>query len=287
MDTPFRLSGHKAVLHSLAGIAGFVLLQIGAGSLIFRLIPAMAAAQLINGLVSIALLLAFLFVYCTRVLRITLADCRVKKPRHLCIWLVIAVALPVLVSAFFLLFVPGIFAYENPDTKAMAGIFSRAVFGVCLAAGISEELIFRGYVMRILEARWGKAPAILVPSVIFGLLHIANMKAPNLMDILVLLIAGTSAGVMFSLIAYQSDSIWPGSIVHGVWNFIIIGNILDIGVEHGGTSLWTYTLESDSTLVTGGTFGIESSLPAILGYLCVIGLAIFLQNRKPKVSAPG
>lgn len=50
---------------------------------------------------------------------------------------------------------------------------------------------------------WGKVAAAVVPSVIFGLLHIINVDV-NLRDIILLLIAGTSVGIMFSLIVYQS-----------------------------------------------------------------------------------
>jgi hypothetical protein len=107
------------------------------------------------------------------------------------------------------------------------------------------------------------------------------MENPNTIDVLALLIAGTSVGVMFSMIVYQSGSIWSSAAVHGIWNLIIIGGILGIGTEPGHP-IFSYTLNSDSTLLTGGKFGIESSLPAITGYLLIIILAWFLQRKSLK-----
>ncbi|MDR1971780.1 MAG: CPBP family intramembrane metalloprotease [Treponema sp.] len=259
----------------------------GAASAIALLIPVEAAARLLSAIIGIGGSFAFIFFYCTRVLHITLADCRVKKPRHIGLWLVIAAALPVSVSAFFLLFVPGSFAYKNPPTGAVVTILSQAVFGICLAAGMCEELVFRGYIMHILEIKWGKVTAILAPSVVFGLLHITAMQSPNLTDILMLLIAGTSVGLMFSLIAYRCNSIWPGALVHGLWNLVIIGHIVDIGAEHFGAAIFSYTLEPGSTLITGGAFGIEASLPAVIAYWCVIALTVFSEKGEVVSSEKG
>ncbi len=39
-----------------------------------------------------------------------------------------------------------------------------------------------------------------------------------------------SVGIIFSLIVYESGSIWSSAIVHGIWNVIIIGEILNINI---------------------------------------------------------
>ena len=45
------------------------------------------------------------------------------------------------------------------------------VFYYGLAAGIVEEVIFRGVILGCLERRWNREIAVLVPSVLFGLVH--------------------------------------------------------------------------------------------------------------------
>ncbi|MCC8123370.1 MAG: CPBP family intramembrane metalloprotease [Oscillospiraceae bacterium] len=249
-------------------------------SLVFVVLSQGYIAEILYAVFRIVLLYVLLSWYCKKILHITLGDCRVSKPNTLWVWVLCAIALPLCVSGFFILFTQGTFQVSSMETGQVLGQLVTAIFGVCLAAGITEELVFRGVIMRILEARWGKLVAIVAPSMVFGLLHIGNMQTPNIADILILLLAGTSVGVMFSVITYQSNSIWPSTIVHGIWNLIIIGGILNIGVTHEGVNLFTYTLRSESVWLTGGSFGIEASVPAIVGYWLVIFLACSMNKRK-------
>ena len=229
----------------------------------------------------ITVLLLLVWLYITKMLKMPLRDFRICKPKNIVIWALCALALPVLVSAFFILFTEGIFTASEFDTTKNLRIILRAIFSSCLVAGITEELVFRGLIMRLLEKRWNKAVAAVVPSVCFGILHILNMESPNIVDIIVLVIAGTAVGIMFSLIAMESGSIWASAIVHGLWNLVIIGGILEISAEPL-SSIFTYTLTSRSTLLTGGAFGIESSLPSIVGYGIVICVALARLKRLSK-----
>ena len=230
---------------------------------------------IIRPLLETVVLSLLVWLYVNKVLKKPLRDFRICKPRNIVIWTLCGLALPVAVSAFFILFTQGTFTASGFDTAQNIRIILRAVFSSCLVAGITEELIFRGLIMRLLENRWNKAVAVVVPSVCFGLLHILNIEAPNVSDIIILVIAGTAVGIMFSLIAIESGSIWASAFVHGVWNLVIIGGILEIGAEPS-SSIFTYTLASRSALLTGGAFGIESSLPSIVGYFVVICLALIL-----------
>jgi len=128
----------------------------------------------------------------------------------------------------------------------------------------------------------GKTVAILVPSVIFGLLH-AIGKDLYLIDLLMLLVGGTLVGIMFSLIVYESGSIWNSVFVHGLWNFIVGGGVLHIGTTHSDSSVFSYKLINDSPLLTGENLGIDISVIAILGYLVVIvSILLLLNKRKTK-----
>lgn len=233
----------------------------------------------IRPLLTIIVTLIIAIFYIRKILKMPLHNFRICKPKNIIPWVLCAVALPLGVSCFFILFTPGVFALSELNNEETIRIILNAVFGTCLAAGITEELIFRGLIMHVLELRWGKAIAVFAPSVLFGLLHIFNMEAPNVIDILMLVIAGTGVGIMFSLIAIQSSSIWANAIVHGIWNLIIIGSILEISVGPY-SSIFTYTLKSKSTLITGGAFGIESSLPAVIGYGIVIFIILVLNRKK-------
>ena len=87
-------------------------------------------------------------------------------------------------------------------------------------------------------------------------------------------------GVMFSLIALEGRSVWNSAIVHGVWNMIIIGGGLTIGTEINEYSVCSYVLETRAFLLTGGEFGIESSVVAIIGYIAVSLAAAWMIRRE-------
>ena len=235
-----------------------------------------AVMIIIRAVLSIVSVYLLVHLYIVRGFKLSLEEFRIFKAKNLGVWTLVAIALPLAVSCFFIFFIPGTFAVSGLSKTDTIRSAVYAFFNYCLVAGITEELIFRAFIMRLLEKRWNKFVAVLVPSVIFGLLHIPNMDDFKILDVLMLLIAGTAVGIMFSLIAYQSGSIWASTLVHGLWNFC--GGILEISVNPD-PSIFTYTLDNSSTLLTGGAFGTESSLPAVIGYIVVIFIALILQRQ--------
>lgn len=275
--------GLKTMFHAVMGV---VILVVGAllASLpvdLFYGITKLESSMLtivIRSVLGITVLLLLVCLYIRKVLKMPLQDFRICKPKNIIIWSICAFVLPLIVSAFFIFITPGDFTSSNFEATKNIKIILGAIFSSCLVAGITEELVFRGLIMRILEIRWGKVVAVIIPSLLFGLLHILNMESPNITDILILVCAGTAVGIMFSMIAIQSNSIWASAVVHGIWNLIIIGGILEISVEPL-SAIFTYKLTSDFKLLTGGMFGIEASLPAVFGYGMAILLAFLLMKK--------
>ena len=73
---------------------------------------------------------------------------------------------------------------------------------------------------------------------------------------------------------------WNSGIVHAIWNIIIIGGGLAVGEKADEYSVMTYVLQSNSFALTGGEFGIESSVIALAGYVMVSLFAFWLiRNR--------
>ncbi|MBT9778036.1 CPBP family intramembrane metalloprotease [Clostridium sp. MCC353] len=290
VDLEHDRRGLKTIFHVLMGIviwfAGNILasLPVDLFFSIVKMEPSILAVVAIRALLTIIVLISLTIFYILKILKLPLHDFRIRKPKNIITWFLCAVVLPVAVSSFFILFTPGIFHVSELNNEQIIEIIWNAIFRTCLVAGITEELIFRGLIMHILELRWGKAIAVLAPSVLFGLLHIFNMKAPNAIDILILVIAGTAVGIMFSLITIQSSSIWSSAVVHGIWNLVIIGGILEISVNPR-SAIFTYALKSKSYLLTGGAFGIESSLPAIIGYSVVILIIFTLNKNNPPTNS--
>lgn len=272
-------STRKALSAVFLGILIIVFAQ-GISSLAYDLPLPYVVTAVIFGVAYIIISYNLIKLCCNKILHISLEECYINKFKIQIHWILCAILLPILVSII-LLNTPGELVRNNNDTMHIVNTVVSAIFIVGLGAGVVEEMIFRGIIMKALEKRWGKVISIMVPSIIFGLIHAIGMNM-NIMDILLLFIAGTSVGIMFSLIVYESGSIWSSAIVHGFWNVIMIGNILDIDVVYNENAIFSYKLLSKSFILTGGKFGVESSIISVLGYVTVIIFALLLMKNRSK-----
>lgn len=195
-------------------------------------------------------------------------------------WLIIAFVLPICVKIIFLSF-PGDYVVTGMDGSQVFETLSTGIVFTGLAAGFVEEMVFRGVIMNLLMERWGKKVAIIVPSLLFGAVHIIGMNY-SVFSCMLVLVAGTMVGVMFSCIMLESNSVWNNGIVHAIWNMIIIGGGLCVSQESDEYSIITYVLQSKSFALTGGEFGIESSVIALAGYVVVSLLAWNMMKRRHK-----
>ena len=151
-----------------------------------------------------------------------------------------------------------------------------------LTAGITEEFLFRGLIMKLVEERWNKTVAVIVPSIIFASFHL--FQGMGSIDIIFLFIAGITVSVMFALVTYLTDNIWNAVTLHALWNILVIG-IFQISPDVGFESLINYVIDSNNVLITGGRFGIESGLPAILGYGTVIIITFIIRRKNQHMSS--
>ncbi|MCR5061658.1 MAG: CPBP family intramembrane metalloprotease [Treponema sp.] len=149
-----------------------------------------------------------------------------------------------------------------------------------LQSGFLEEILFRGIFMKSLESRWNKKVAVLAPSLLFSLAHIPGLPSFSVLGILVLIVAGTMVGVMFSMVAYKGNSIANSAIIHAVWNFTLIADIFNIAPKGAGNSsaIFSITLPTNNIFISGADFGIEASIFAIIAY--VVGSLIFMQKKR-------
>lgn len=149
-----------------------------------------------------------------------------------------------------------------------------------LQSGFLEEILFRGIFMKSLESRWNKKVAVLAPSLLFSLAHIPGLPSFSVLGILVLIVAGTMVGVMFSMVAYKGNSIANSAIIHAVWNFTLIADIFHIAPKGAGNSsaIFSITLPTNNIFISGADFGIEASIFAIIAY--VVGSLIFMQKKR-------
>lgn len=262
----------------IIGIAGALLILI-VSSIISQLlanllavihIPA-AICNIVAGIVYTVSAYLLLKICAEKILKLRLSDLGIPRIRIEAKWIVIALILPLLVTGVYFL-VPGDLRKGNMELAEAVSTVCAGIFFIGFAAGIVEEMVFRGFIMNLLDQKIGRKTAILLPSLLFGLVHIIGMDF-SIVSSLQVLVAGTLVGIMFSLIALERHSVWNSAIVHVLWNIVILGGVLSIGKSLDEYSVYTYILHTDSFAVTGGEFGIESSLIAIAGYLIVACIA--------------
>ncbi len=144
-----------------------------------------------------------------------------------------------------------------------------ALPGVPLLAGVYEELIARGVILRNLERVFGSAIAIALSAVLFGWLHLDNPHATALSATAV----GIEGGVMLASVYVYTRSLWWPIGIHMAWNFTqtTLFGIADSG-NAGGGLLKTQII--GPAWLSGGEFGIEASLVAVI--LCALVSSVFL-----------
>lgn len=204
------------------------------------------------------------------------------KPKKIDIRLIIlSILLPLAVLGFYAFVLPGK-PYIAKEGHFLEVIVS-GIFAAGIVPGICEEVVFRGIIFRYMKKTLGVKAAVIIPAILFAALHITNMKTFDILDVTLLIFAGSSVSFMFTFMALRSGSIYPGAIAHALWNTFIIGEIFGIGKIVNGSANRSYIIipiESESKLLTGGNFGVEATIPAIIGYTVVAVIVFFFIRSK-------
>ena len=149
--------------------------------------------------------------------------------------------------------------------------------------GASEELMFRGFMLKSFEKRFKPAVGIIASSVVFSALHSLNKGYTPLASVNLVLIA-----VLFALIYYVTGDIWMTSAIHTAWN-LSQGNIYGLLVSGNSSANSVVTAiysANASSLITGGSFGPEGGLATTaVTVVCIVIVAVLL-GRKGKKAFP-
>ncbi|MEV4055916.1 CPBP family intramembrane glutamic endopeptidase [Amycolatopsis sp. NPDC049688] len=144
------------------------------------------------------------------------------------------------------------------------------LLGFMAAAAVTEELLFRGVLFRIVEERTGTVLALVLTGVLFGLVHLVNPHA-SLWGALAIAI---EAGGMLTAAYVATRRLWLPIGLHFGWNFAAAG-LFGTEVSGNGTPQGLLdAVTSGPAVITGGSFGPEGSLYSVL--FCSLGTAAFL-----------
>lgn len=110
---------------------------------------------------------------------------------------------------------PGV--WQAPTLALVLPILSWV--GLYIIQGSSEEVMMRGWLMQIVTSRHGVIWGVVVNSILFGLLHVGNIKpCPELASGIFNV---TLFGLFISLYATHERSIWGTCGWHAAWNWFL------------------------------------------------------------------
>ena len=275
------INTRKAIGGSFLAIVILVIAQIFAqlvASLFVLIKVSTGICNILAGIIYVVLAYVLLKLFAEKIYKIKMENIGMSKFSIQTKWIIAAILLPVIVKAIYIFLFSGEYIFSGMNNNEIFSTLSAGIVFTGIAAGFVEEMVFRGLILNLLKSRWNTLVAVLVPSVLFGFVHILGMNF-SIGSCLLVLLAGTMVGIMFSMIAIESGSVWNSGIVHAIWNIVIIGGGLSINQTADEYSVMTYVLKSKSFAFTGGEFGIESSVVSLLGYIVVTLIAVYMMKR--------
>jgi membrane protease YdiL (CAAX protease family) len=139
-------------------------------------------------------------------------------------------------------------------------VFVLPSIAMAVSSSVFEELLHRGVIFRNVEELAGSWIALGVAALIFGLRHLGNPDGTLLGALAITVEAGLLLAALFLL----TRRLWLSIGSHLSWNFVqsgIFSGSVSGAFEQPG--LFQATIQGPD-LLTGGSFGMEASLVALI-----------------------
>lgn len=153
-----------------------------------------------------------------------------------------------------------------------------ACFVMVFIQSSAEEILDRGYVLFHLRSRYGFVKALIINSVVFSLMHLANDGITFVSIINIVLI-----GVFFTFSVHYLNSLWFAMATHAAWNFT--QNFI-YGLPNSGLPAESSIFKINSATQSffyDTTFGIEGTIVTTVVVLCAIIVLYMFAKRKNSV----
>ncbi len=139
-----------------------------------------------------------------------------------------------------------------------------------ILAAVLEEVVIRGVVFRIVELWLGSWIALAFSAALFGGLHLFNPGA-NLQSSAAIML---EAGILLAAAYMLTRRLWFCMGIHFAWNFTQ-GSIFSVAVSGQATPGLLQSQMTGPVWLTGGAFGAEASLIAVI--ICTVAGLLFLR----------
>lgn len=161
------------------------------------------------------------------------------------------------------------------------GDLLRALIAIAILPAFVEEVLFRGILFRWVEEFGGSWAALLVTSALFGAAHSMNANATWFSSFTIAMEAGLLLGGSYML----TRSLWMPIGLHAAWNFTQ-GFLFDVPVSGMDQNGLVVAQLSGPELLSGGRFGLEASLIALLVATAAGVWLIWLAIRRGQLVQP-
>jgi membrane protease YdiL (CAAX protease family) len=187
------------------------------------------------------------------------------------------------------------FALGAYDVGAYRGLQTGLldVAGLIVIAAVLEEVGYRCILFRILENALGTVPAMWLQSLVFALMHIANIEGrASTQELITTVVAGTLIGAFWTLVFVHTRNLWAVAANHAAWNYTIIL----AGIPLSGIDSWRRLAPFASkcrdpacgpTWITGGVFGPEDSWITIALVAASLSGMLYWARRTQRLLAAG
>ena len=141
-----------------------------------------------------------------------------------------------------------------------------------IVQSFSEEVVFRSFMIPMIQYRLGTMAALLISSFLFFIVHLMNPNASWLG--MVNLVFG---GILMGLLFLKYKNVWAPTGFHASWNFV---QSAFLGFPVSGHE--TYSLleleETGHDYISGGAFGYEGSIVSII--ILILSIIYILKKDK-------
>ena len=153
-------------------------------------------------------------------------------------------------------------------------------FTIAFTVAVFEEILIRGIIFRIIEEKLGSYISLLISAIIFGALHLLNPNSTLISGLCV----GIEAGLLLGAAYIYTRNLWFPIAIHFAWNFMQSGIFGAITSGNEKTSSLLTTKLTGNSFITGGEFGPEGTIQALI--FCVLASIVLLQLSKHKLIHP-
>ena len=158
--------------------------------------------------------------------------------------------------------------------------FSGSVLGLTglamIANTFTQEIMVRGYVQQTIQAKFGVLRGVTISAAFFLALHLGAIQGA-ILPMISLFAAGILLGTAYAV----SGNLWLPVALHFGWNFlqgpVVGGTVSGQAPPEAG---WRLFHLDGPALMTGGSFGIEGGLIAILITMLGTPLVLMLYRRR-------